>query len=115
MKRIVLSVIAGLLISSVAFSVEKENPSAPKSKSTTSVAGMVVDKETGESLAGVTIRFSGISQVVYTDLEGKFEIQDVIPGIYELEAALISYKQSSNKVKLAPGNGNNIEVELENL
>lgn len=115
MKRLVLLAVVILLIGSVTYCVEKENPSASESKSTTSVSGKVVDKESGESLAGVTIKFSGISKVVYTDLEGNFEITDLVPGIYDLEVELISYKQSNNKVKLDMSAENNIRVELENL
>jgi hypothetical protein len=115
MKRIVLLVLTSLIISTVAFCVDREDPSSSKSKNTTSVIGKVIDKKSGESLAGVTIKFSGVNQVVYTDLEGKFEIRDVMPGEYELEAVLISYKQSNKKVKLNLGTENNIEVELENL
>lgn len=114
MKRTVLIIIAALAISSVTYCIEKENPTMDKRK-TTSVVGNVVDKESGESLAGVAIKFSGISQVLYTDLEGQFEIKDVMPGTYEIEADFISYKQTTSKVKVDLKPENNIKVELENL
>lgn len=114
MKRLILFVLAGLVISTVTYCIEREDPSL-KNKNTTSVSGVVVDKENGESLAGVAIRFSGTNQTVYTDLEGQFEIKDVVPGEYELKADYISYKQTTSKVKLDTKSENNIKLELENL
>ncbi|MBN2273614.1 MAG: carboxypeptidase-like regulatory domain-containing protein [Bacteroidales bacterium] len=116
MKKIVFLTLTGLFISSSIFCVEKNKTSTSESKKTTSVMGSVVDKISGESLAGVAIKFTGTDKVVYTDLEGHFEVQDLVPGTYEIEAVLISYKQSNKKVKLdLRTSGNNISIELENL
>ena len=115
MKRYILFSLAGLLISTLAYCSERETPYLEK-KTTANVYGVVVDKGSGESLAGVAISFSGTDQIVYTDLEGQFKIKDiVVPGEYELKADYISYKQTYSKVKLDPESESIIQLELETL
>ena len=54
-----------------------------------SLKGIVLDKLTNESLAGVVVTANG--QKVYTDLEGNFTIQNVCTSKCELKISLISY------------------------
>ncbi len=114
MKKTLFVILAILSISAYTFGNEREKPSSGDMKTTT-VAGKVVDKASGESLAGVTIKISSCNKVVYTDLEGNFKINDVTPGTYDLEAAFISYKQNNKKVKADLGSDNTVRLELENL
>jgi hypothetical protein len=64
---------------------------------TTSLSGVVLDNETGETLTGVAIRFEGSKQTVYTDFDGNFTISNVIPGNYNILSSYISY--SNNRLK----------------
>lgn len=114
MKRTVLIIVAFLTISSVTYCIERENPSKENRK-TTCVTGKITDKESGESLAGVAVRLSGLNQVVYSDLDGKFEIKDILPGTYKIETEFISYKQTKSEIKLDKKSENNIKLELESL
>ena len=63
---------------------------AEVSASTTGLSGVVLDKATHESLAGVSIYVNG--RKVYTDLDGKFEVKDLCNGTCELKVSLISYE-----------------------
>ena len=54
------------------------------------VNGLVVDKLTNETLAGVVVTSNG--QKVYTDLEGNFEIKNLCDGKCQLKISLISYE-----------------------
>lgn len=56
---------------------------------TNTLKGIVFDKITNESLAGVVVTANG--QKVYTDLEGNFTIQNVCTSKCELKISLISY------------------------
>jgi hypothetical protein len=49
------------------------------------VNGTVSDAVTGETLAGVEIHIKGSSQVIYTDLEGRFTLADLPEGEVTLE------------------------------
>ncbi|MCU0434460.1 MAG: carboxypeptidase-like regulatory domain-containing protein [Bacteroidia bacterium] len=47
--------------------------------------GTVSDAATGETLAGVEVRVKGSSQVIYTDLDGRFSLADLPEGEIVLE------------------------------
>lgn len=58
------------------------------------IEGKVLDLNTGEALAGVAISINESEQVVYTDIDGNYSIENLAPGTYELVASFISYKNS---------------------
>ena len=61
---------------------------------TVTLAGSVVDFNSGETLAGVEVRIDGTDVKAYTDFDGNFEIPNVKPGKYNLIASYISYNNS---------------------
>ncbi|MGB4415027.1 MAG: carboxypeptidase-like regulatory domain-containing protein [Paludibacter sp.] len=82
----------------LAMNVSAKETAAPEAKSTAIaetvssnvLKGMVFDKLTNESLAGVVVTSNG--QKVYTDLDGNFKIQNVCDGKCQLKISLISYE-----------------------
>ncbi|MFW6226497.1 MAG: carboxypeptidase-like regulatory domain-containing protein [Bacteroidota bacterium] len=70
------------------------NSSAKANNSSASINGIVLDKASGENLAGVTIKVEGTDMVIYSDLEGNFVIPDLKPGTYNLVISYISYNKS---------------------
>ncbi len=56
------------------------------------IKGKVVDKSTGEGLAGVTVNIDGTNVTVYTDFEGNFEIPAIEAGNYKFIMKYISYR-----------------------
>ena len=77
---------------------------------TTNLSGVVLDNETGESLTGVAIRFEGSNEVVYTDFDGNFRINNIVPGNYNILSNYISY--SDNKLKDVNVSGQNNVIRL---
>lgn len=61
------------------------------------VEGIVVDKETNEPLPGAKIEIKELKTEIYSDFDGKFIIQSFKPGIYTLNASLISYQSKELK------------------
>ncbi len=55
------------------------------------VAGVVVDKETGEGLAGVNVYFEDTSLGAATDVDGYYVIINIPPGTYKLSVSMIGY------------------------
>jgi outer membrane receptor protein involved in Fe transport len=55
------------------------------------VAGLVIDKATGEGLAGVNVYFNDTSLGAATDLDGYYQIINVPPGSYSLTVSIIGY------------------------
>ena len=108
MKRITL--ILAVLISIITlFAVTEKVPVL----TTTTITGQVIDKVTGEALAGVKISLNKSETVVYSDLDGNFEISNVKVGNNSIRTNLISYSASSLDVSCTE-NSNQIELELDN-
>lgn len=90
---------------------DKEMEAAEVAKmTTTNLSGVVLDNETGEALVGVAIRLEGSNQTVYTDFDGNFQIDNVVPGKYNVLSNYISY--SDNKMKNVNVSGVNNVIRL---
>ncbi len=108
MKRTTL--ILAVLISIITlFAVTEKVPVL----TTTTITGQVIDKVTGEALAGVKISLNKSETVVYSDLDGNFEISNVNVGNNNIRTNLISYSTSNIDVSCTK-NLNQIEIELDN-
>jgi len=60
-------------------------------KNTGSIAGKVVDAETGDSLPGVNVVIERTLRGAATDLEGEYRIYGLEPGTYNIVATYIGY------------------------
>jgi len=56
------------------------------------IAGTVVDKESGDPLAGVNVIVEGTSMGAATNAKGEYFIVNVPVGVYSLKATMIGYK-----------------------
>lgn len=61
------------------------------------LSGYVLDKNSGETLPGVTIFFPSLNLGASTDLEGNFLIKGVPSGVHELQVSYIGYQTISIK------------------
>ena len=110
-----LSIIALFLtINFVAFSKNDNNKSESLNQKAT-ICGQVLDKITGEALTGVAVKVDGTDDVVYTDFDGKFSINNMTPGTYNLSVNYISYQNSLLKNINAESSVNTLKVELESV
>lgn len=116
--RSVLMLGCSLLISVSALAFT-DNNSAKKSNETTTVdrvenvktlqlTGSVVDDKNKETLAGAAIIVNG--KKYYSDLDGKFTIEDVNPGKCKLTVELISYEPYTTEIDLTKNQ--NLHVSL---
>ncbi|HBT86099.1 MAG TPA: carboxypeptidase-like regulatory domain-containing protein [Porphyromonadaceae bacterium] len=114
----ILVIAASLLISVTAFA-ETDKINNKKGKETETVAfienvnalqltGSVVDEKNKETLAGATILVDG--KKYYSDLDGNFSINDVIPGKYQMVVELISYEPVSLEIDLNKNQNLNISL-----
>jgi hypothetical protein len=55
--------------------------------------GVVVDKVSGETLAGVKVTIDGTNLEVYTNFDGEFEFNGLEPGTYKINCNLITYNE----------------------
>jgi hypothetical protein len=78
------------------------------------VKGIVIDQNSGESLAGAEICILGTDIKVYSDLDGNFEISNLTPGTYNIVISYISYNKSLvEDVKLSADCSKKLEVMLK--
>lgn len=64
---------------------------------TFSLSGVVVEKDSGEPLTGALIKIQGIEKEYYTDFEGHFNIEALIPGSYDIEISYVSFQSKTLK------------------
>lgn len=102
-----VSAIVILLVSAVMLFAS--NNKAPVA--TTNVVGIVIDNTTGEALAGVKIHLDE-NTVLYSDLEGVFEIKNVSTGNHNITTDLISYSKENLNIDINKNN-NKIKILLK--
>lgn len=113
-----LFIVALMFSVSVAFADNgsKNEPTENNSSSTvatTSVNGLVVDLNSGESLAGAIVKIKGTDKVAYTDFDGNFTFENLKAGTYTLEITYISYKNSLvENMVVSTSKDNSIEIQL---
>lgn len=74
--------------------------------------GTVTDAATGETLAGVEIHLKGSSQVIYTDLEGRFTLSDLPEGEVVLEFRNPFYEIKNVSVNVNANEAASFQQEL---
>ncbi|RKY57762.1 MAG: hypothetical protein DRP94_08135 [Candidatus Latescibacterota bacterium] len=88
--------------------------SSSSKEPTGAVAGRVVDKATQAGLPGASVIVVGTKKGTMADLEGRFRIEGLPAGVYNLEFRMIGYKPLvKNRVVVRPGRTTFLEVELE--
>ena len=61
------------------------------------LSGIVVEEDSGEPLTGALIKVHGIEKEYYTDFEGRFNIEALIPGSYDIEISYVSFESTTLK------------------
>lgn len=85
-----------------------------KEKSTTNtIHGTVVDKVTGETLAGVEVLLEGTKQKSVSDLDGNFKFESLTPGEYKISLKYISYKEHLEEINVSYESAADLEIKLE--
>ena len=116
MKKIAI-IFVSILVFSISFAnaANDEKESAENAVMTTSVSGTVLDKITGEALAGVKVSVKGTEKSVYTDFDGNFELEGVREGELAPTAKYISYKQKEEILDVNLSKSNRINLKIESV
>ncbi|MEO1099793.1 MAG: TonB-dependent receptor, partial [Bacteroidota bacterium] len=61
-------------------------------ENTGSISGYIKDAKTEEPLIGATVQLVGTTQGGVTDLDGFYQIKNIVPKTYAIEASFIGYK-----------------------
>lgn len=78
------------------------------------IKGVVKDAKSHETIVGANVILQGTSIGASTDLDGKFIISNIKPGIYNVVVSYISYKTKIiNKVKVAKITTMELNIDIE--
>ncbi|HEY0668871.1 MAG TPA: TonB-dependent receptor [Sphingobacteriaceae bacterium] len=83
-------------------------------QSTGKISGKVTDQKTGETLIGLTVKISGTTTGVSTDVEGRYTLSNLAPGKYSITFSYIGY-QAKNiaDIDVASGKTTVLDVIME--
>ena len=112
MKKALMLFVAAVLVCGTVFANEVKSAESENIR-TVSLSGQVFDVITGETLAGVKVVVEETKDVAYTDFNGSFSFENLVPGTYKLSTAFISYEKSDLQVQL--DEEEKIEVTLEKV
>jgi TonB-dependent starch-binding outer membrane protein SusC len=84
----------------------------PVMAQTGTIEGTVIDRATGEGLAGATVRVSGTQRGAAADVEGNFRIENLQPGQYELVASFVGFRQERQTVTVVAGETETVRFQL---
>lgn len=79
-----------------------------------SIQGKVTDATNSDPLPGAVVKITGTSIGTGTDLDGKYSITDIKPGIYALTVSFIGYtSQNIKDVRVRDGEITKLDISLE--
>jgi TonB-dependent starch-binding outer membrane protein SusC len=67
---------------------------------TGTIAGTVVDAETGDPLPGANVAVMQLQRGAATDVDGRFEITDIPYGEYEISAQFIGFRRTVQRINV---------------
>ena len=82
-----------------------QNPSC-----TCFIKGIVRDQHSGQPIIGATVLLTGTTNGVFTDDKGRYEIKDLCPGSYKLEARIVGYSIYKQSIDLKTGHEENFTL-----
>nr|MBP6517057.1 carboxypeptidase-like regulatory domain-containing protein [Chitinophagales bacterium] len=81
---------------------------------TGSITGVVIDKKTRETLVGASVVITGTINGAITDFDGKYAIQKLKPGTYDVTISFVAYTSTNIKgLVVADGKPTILNVQLE--
>lgn len=78
------------------------------------IAGVVTDAATGEGLPGVSVRIEGTSLGAATDIEGRYTVLNVPPGLHDVTSSYVGYKRTTVRgVRVSVDFTTKLDMKLE--
>ncbi|RPH93474.1 TonB-dependent receptor [candidate division KSB1 bacterium] len=79
---------------------------------TATISGKILDRETGESIPGVSVMVEGTERGAAANVEGFFSIADLEPGRLNLVLSALGYRSLKKDVELADGQDQHLVLRL---
>lgn len=86
---------------------------AQDAASTGAVTGVVVEEQRGAPLPGANVTIEGTSTGTSTDLDGRYRIDELEPGTYDLVVSFVGFqKKTVTGIEVAAGESTTLDVAL---
>jgi hypothetical protein len=105
-------IVSLLLITGTCVLASEKGPKNNPSKQC-AISGVILDTDSNEKLAGVTVSFADSDKKIYTDSNGGFTLEGLAPGTYKLKINCISYKDKEISVKVNATREEKLTVQLK--
>ncbi len=106
--------ILNVLTLSFLFALVPFGGASSQTKTHGKIVGSVIDAETGEAIIGANVFLERTTVGAATDIEGKFQIDAIQPGTYNLIVSVVSYaKQKVLGIQVREGETARIDVVLK--
>ena len=86
--------------------------SGPVAAQSATLTGQVTDAETGQPLVGANVFLDGTMRGAATDSVGRFRLDGIPPGVYQLVASMVGYRAQRREVALADGEAHTVPFAL---
>jgi uncharacterized membrane protein len=101
-----------ILLFGVSSIAAKKEPKLSGPATQSSLSGVILDKDSNEKLAGVTIQLTETDQKIYSNAKGEFTLEGIEPGTYKVKINCISYKDKEVTVKVAKTQNEKLKILL---
>lgn len=88
-------------------------PRAPGVDTTANFTGTVASSQTGKPISGARVSIPEIQYGAITDEEGRFTIEELPPGLYDVRVHYLGYTTNQRPIRLQPGRVTNATFLLE--
>ncbi len=116
MKRIIVSTLLLLILASCG---DDENPTTPTEKNEPllkgNIKGYIIDAATDLPVSGAIISTFPITSTTRSDENGKFELPEISPDIYDLNIKHKNYLAYTSKIKVSDRITNDIELFITSI
>jgi iron complex outermembrane receptor protein len=76
------------------------------------VYGIVVEAESGQPIVAAQVRLLPLHVLELTHADGRFAIDDVVPGTYRLVVERLGYRTVTRETVVSPGNAEELRIAL---
>ena len=117
MKKILSITLAAILFMAAGSPLNASDKikEGPSSLLTTSISGSVYDQNTGEALVGVAVKLEGFDKVSYTDFNGSFIFNGLLPGDYSVISTMISYEKNITEIDIDITKDNFFKIRMKTV
>lgn len=90
----------------------EKGPKTSSPSTQSSISGIILDKDSNEKLAGVTIQLASTDQKIYSNSKGEFILEGIEPGTYKVKVNCISYKDKEITVQITKSENEKLKILL---